>query len=67
MGMSIHDEAKNSNIFMNPVSEKLVIATVFVSAVLLSFALGRISAFSEFNPEKTDIIMTNIEKHYDSN
>lgn len=66
MGMSIHDNGKNSNVFLMKIPNGAVVAMLFISTALLSFAIGRISAFSEFDSGQQDIIITNTEI-YDSN
>jgi hypothetical protein len=67
MGMSIPHKTENSNIFQQNIPEKLLLPILLISVSLLSFAIGRISAFSEFGAEKTDIIITNSQNHNDSN
>ena len=61
MGMSIPQTSENSNIFYKKVPDFFVLAVLLISIGLLSFALGRISAFSEIRSVEQGIIIHNSE------
>ena len=65
--MSIPHDTENSNIFTQNIPDKYILPILLIYTALLSFAIGRISAFAEFASEDTEVIITNTENYNDSN
>jgi len=59
VGMSIPETVEKGNIWERNIFKNVLMAFLFISFCLISFAIGRISALDEFSVPDTDVIITN--------